>query len=149
MPAPIAQGWTKATRELFLEALSLGFSIGHSAAKAGISRSRVYQLRKEDEEFARDWDEAEEKGSDYIEDEARRRAVEGVTKPVFYQGDVCGYVQEYSDTLLIQILKARRPDKYRENVNHNHSGSISVNRIHFGRVIEGEAEEVKAVEAPE
>jgi len=30
-------------------------------------------------------------------------------KPVYYQGEQCGEVREYSDTLLIFILKARDP----------------------------------------
>ena len=42
---------------------------------------------------------------DALEAEARRRAVEGVRKPVFYQGVICGWVGEYSDTLLIFLLK--------------------------------------------
>jgi hypothetical protein len=32
---------------------------------------------------------------DAIEAEMRRRAIEGVQKPVFYKGEVCGYMTEY------------------------------------------------------
>ena len=35
-------------------------------------------------------------------------------EPVFYKGAKCGAVQKYSDLLLIFLLKARRPDMYRE-----------------------------------
>jgi len=31
-------------------------------------------------------------------------------------------VQRYSDTLLIFLMKARRPDKYRDNVKVEHAG---------------------------
>ena len=41
----------------------------------------------------------------------------GVDEPVFYQGAQCGAVRKYSDTLLIFMLKARRPEKYRERAN--------------------------------
>lgn len=47
------------------------------------------------------------------------------------------------------LLSKLARNTYGENINHNHSGHISVDRVHFGRVIEGEAEEVKSVEAPE
>lgn len=65
-------------------------------------------------DFAAQWDEAIETAIDALEHEARRRAVKGVDEPVFYQGNVCGVVTRYSDTLLIQLLKAHRPEKYRE-----------------------------------
>ena len=57
---------------------------------------------------------------DDLELEARRRAVEGTERPVFYQGGEVGYVREYSDTLLIFLLKAHRPNKFRERVEHEH-----------------------------
>ena len=53
---------------------------------------------------------------DALEDEAWTRAVDGRSRPIF-QGGVCvGYVQIYSDSLLITLLKAHRPEKYRENM---------------------------------
>ena len=36
-------------------------------------------------------------------------------EPRFYEGEVCGYVRKYSDTLLIFLLKARRPAKYQDH----------------------------------
>ena len=52
------------------------------------------------------------------EDEAVRRAHDGVDEPVFYQGKACGVVRKYSDTLLIFLLKGRRPEKYRDRPSH-------------------------------
>ena len=49
-----------------------------------------------------------------LEEEAIRRACRGVNEPVFYRGKVCGAIQKYSDTLLIVLLKALAPAKYRE-----------------------------------
>ena len=46
--------------------------------------------------------------------EAYRRASEGVTEPVFYQGEICGYVQKYSDTLLNTIIKGDFRKQYGE-----------------------------------
>jgi len=108
----------------FLNLLSEGFSVSHAAAAVNISRWAMYQHRANDEEFAAAWNEAVEAGTDKLEDEARRRAFEGVDEPVFYQGMECGVIRKYSDTLLIVLLKARRPGKYRENVNL--SGEVGV-----------------------
>ncbi|WP_254240927.1 terminase [Achromobacter insolitus] len=66
-----------------------------------------------DEEFAKAWDQAIRIATLGLEDEARRRAQEGVDEPVFYLGSQCGTVRKYSDTLLIFLLKAH-DHKYRE-----------------------------------
>lgn len=103
-------------REKFLAALAQGASISGAANSSGFPRSTAYDLRNEDEDFAKAWDEAVEAGTDALEDEAVRRAKDGVSKPVFYKGMACGEIQEYSDSLLMFTLRARRPEKYRENV---------------------------------
>ena len=51
-----------------------------------------------------------------LEAEARRRAAIGVDEPVFYKGEVVGHIRKYSDTLLMFLLKAHWPEKFRENV---------------------------------
>ncbi|NDD54234.1 hypothetical protein EBZ39_10225 [bacterium] len=53
-----------------------------------------------------------DESTDSLEDEARRRAVEGVDEPVFYQGAVVGHVKKYSDELLKMLLRANRQTKY-------------------------------------
>jgi hypothetical protein len=55
-----------------------------------------------------------ELGTAALEDEALRRAYHGVEEPVFYEGVQCGSVTRYSDKLLMFLLKARHPAKYRE-----------------------------------
>ena len=47
-----------------------------------------------------------------IEAEARRRAVDGVDEPVYYQGKEVGTVRRYSDVLLIFLLKGLRPQRF-------------------------------------
>ena len=59
-------------------------------------------------------DEATELGTAALEDEAVRRAYHGVEEPVFYKGVQCGSITKYSDKLLIFLLKARDPAKYRD-----------------------------------
>jgi len=72
--------------------------------------------------FAAAWDEALEIATGSLELEARRRAQKGVLEPVYYKGKKVGAVRKYSDTLLIFLLKAHRPDKYRDNVRHEVTG---------------------------
>lgn len=57
-----------------------------------------------------------------LEDAAVQRARYGMDRPVFHKGKVCGYVREYSDTLLIFLLKGAKPLKYRERLNIEHTG---------------------------
>ncbi len=107
---------TAAAVEAFLQGLREGDTIALAARLARVKRETTYRWRKKDPEFAAAWDDALEEGNDALEDEAFLRAVKGVGKPVFYKGKVCGHVQKYSDSLLMFLLKARRPDKFRENV---------------------------------
>jgi hypothetical protein len=84
-------------------------------AVAGTSRTRVYEFRKADPTFASAWEEASESAVDRLEDEARRRAVDGVPEPLVSAGKLVRdgdgqpiSVRRYSDNLLMALLKARR-----------------------------------------
>ncbi len=106
--------WTAKKEADFLAILSNGSSVQAAVQAIGCSRSNAYKRRQNDPEFAAQWDAAIEAGSDLLEDEAKRRAHEGVLEPVYYQGQEVGQVRKYSDTLLMFMLKARRPDKFKE-----------------------------------
>lgn len=123
----------------FFAALALGLAVTDSAKAAGYSRSAVYVWRNADETFQAQWEASYEAGTDALEDEARRRAVDGTVEPLFYKGEqvteeaigadgkpyrVASGVRKYSDLLLIFLLKARRPDKYRERSEIRHSGEV-------------------------
>lgn len=82
----------------------------------GIDQSTVYRWRDADPVFATLLVWASEHAIDLLEDEARRRAVKGVPKGVYHQGELVATEQQYSDTLLIFLLKGARPSKYRENI---------------------------------
>jgi hypothetical protein len=108
---------TPKREEGFLRCLrESGGNVSRACEAAGLSRQTAYEWRSADKDFAERWDETVEAGTDELEEEARRRAFAGVDEPVFYQGDECGTVRKYSDTLLIFLLKGRKPDKYRERV---------------------------------
>ena len=125
---------TDRAREAFLSTLRTGASIGAACRKAGMGRSPAYEWRDEDEDFRLAWDEAVDEGTDVLEDEATRRARDGTVKPVFYQGQECGGIREYSDTLIMFMLKARRPEKYRERhqIEHEIDGQLTVKIVKYG-----------------
>jgi hypothetical protein len=117
---------TPRAEERFLEQIAAGGSVTSAARSIGIGRSTVYQWRDADVAFAQAWDDAVECGTDAMEDEATRRAVHGTSKPVFYRGEICGHIQEFSDELLIRMLKARRKAKYSDRVESAVSNSVRV-----------------------
>jgi hypothetical protein len=110
----------------FLDALTNGASISCAAKAAGYGRASVYEWRSADADFAAAWDEALDTGTDLLEDEALRRAKEGVDEPRFYEGEICGHVRKYSDTLTIFLLKARRPEKYGDRLEQRDAGNATV-----------------------
>lgn len=105
---------TPNTREKFLAVLAETASVTRAAEAVRVSRQALYQARSNDEDFARRWSEAQEMGTDALEDEAIRRAREGMLKPVYQQGREVGQIREFSDTLMVVMLKARRPERYKD-----------------------------------
>jgi len=96
----------------FIAELARTGNVTRAAIAAGVSYRNVYHHRSVDPDFAALWDEAREMSKDVLAHEARRRAVDGVAEAVYYQGEVVGTVQRYSDTLLIFLMKGEMPDKY-------------------------------------
>jgi len=107
---------TKAREKRFLAALARGVSIAGAAAEAGFSYGFAFKWRYADPDFAARWQEAYEQGTDALEDEARRRAMQGVETPVYFAGKKIGELRKYSDALLMFLLRGRRPEKYRERL---------------------------------
>ncbi len=117
-PAKKRRQWKPA----FLKAFAETGMVAAACKQAKVARSTVYDARKEDEKFATAWDDIENATTDEMEREAYRRGVEGVDEPVFHGGEEVGAVRKFSDTLLIFMLKARKPEKYRETTRHELTG---------------------------
>lgn len=118
-------------RPKFLATLADTGSVVRAVKAAGIHRSTAYDHRESDKAFADAWKEAETISVEVMESEARRRAVEGCKRPVFHAGKRVGEVLEYSDTLLIFLLKAHKPDKYRDRSSVEHSGGTTVTHVYM------------------
>jgi hypothetical protein len=103
--------WQKA----FLAALEETGSVTEAAKAVGMGRCNVYQYKRSDPAFAALWEQALDVAADVLEDEARRRAYEGVEEDVYHKGEKVGVVKKYSDTLLMFLLKGIRPQKWRES----------------------------------
>ena len=99
----------KARYAAFLAGLERGLSVTGAAAAANLPRGALYRWREDDPDFAAAWRMAALAGADLLEDEALRRAMEGVEKPVFYRGQQVGTVRVYNDRLLMWLLQRRQP----------------------------------------
>lgn len=94
----------KQTQAAFLHNLAVSCNVSASCRLAKVSRGAVYQWRSEDAEFAKAWDDALTEAIELLEAEAWQRA------------------RKQSDTLMIFLLKAHKPEKYRETIRAEHSG---------------------------
>lgn len=121
--------FSESLKAAFLDTLRETANVTVAARSVGISPATVYKHRRDDALFAERWDEAINEAVDMLEAEAHRRAFQGTEEPVFYQGCEVGYVRKYSDPLTMFLLKAHRPDKYRERseVKQEISGDMRLN----------------------
>lgn len=97
-----------------------------AARQAGIARNALYLWKKDDPEFAAEWEAALIAGGETLEEEAVRRARDGWDEPVWYQGEQVGTVRRYSDTLMIFLLKGVMPEKYGDRQKVEMSGSVDL-----------------------
>ncbi len=106
----------KKKRKVFLGVLAKTGQVAVASRACGYTDTATLQaFRRNDEDFAEAWDFALEAAAHVLEEEAIRRATEGVLEPVYYKGEVAGYKTNYSDTLLMFILRGLKPGVYREN----------------------------------
>ena len=102
--------------ERFLQKLRDSANVRAACDAADVNRSTVYRWRDKWKTFADEWNEALEDACDVLEQEAWRRAM-----------------AENSDRLLMFLLKAHRPDKFKDRQELEHKGETE----HIVRVIGG------------
>lgn len=85
-------------KERFLTVFEDSMLVSEACRAAGIARSTSYRERKADAKFAAAWKEVEERAVEELEQIAYERARDG------------------SDRLVEFLLKAKRPDTYRERL---------------------------------
>ncbi len=99
---------TKRQRSIFLDVLRSTGNVSASSRAANISSRSAHTLKGKDEDFASEWELAKEEALDELEAALRKRAIEGVEKPVYYAGKECGTQRSYSDSVGMYILKTHR-----------------------------------------
>jgi hypothetical protein len=104
----------QAKKKLFLEAYAKLGTVFGAAQQAGVERTNHYQWLKHDKAYAAAFAQAENEAIERLEQEARRRAYVGWDDPVFQGGKQVGTMHRHSDVLLIFLLNAARPEKYRQ-----------------------------------
>jgi len=85
----------------------------YTAAKAaGTTVRAVERLAEASADFAYYLECATEAAADKVEAEVRRRAIDGIDKGVYYQGDLVATEKQYSDSLLTLLAKAKRRNQF-------------------------------------
>jgi hypothetical protein len=104
------------TQKKFLNAYPECLTIAATARKVGITTKTHHWNMKHSNGYRRCFEALKDYVVVAMEEEAIRRATRGVREDIFYQGEKCGEKRVYSDGLLMFMLKAARPDVYRERV---------------------------------
>ncbi len=110
----------------FIEVLRETGNVTLAAQHAGQSRNQVHDVRQHSEHFAAQWDDALEEATDLLEAEARRRALTGIDKPMFFKGEVVASTKKYSDPLLMFLLEAYDPQMFRDDGKVEQPGATDV-----------------------
>ncbi|HVZ39480.1 MAG TPA: hypothetical protein VHI13_09395 [Candidatus Kapabacteria bacterium] len=122
----------------FLEVLARSGNVTLACYAAETDRQNAYQLRNRDADFRELWDAALEMAADRLEEEAWRRALEGVERYVVSQGKIVMgpdgkplIEEQYSDMLLDRLLRAHRPEKFRDSYGVV-GGSVTIVKVYDG-----------------
>ena len=116
---------------------------------SGVDRTTHYWWMKNDPEYRKSFEEAREEACGLLEDEAVRRAYKGTLRPQAIGGGKVMMVTEFSDQLLMFLLKCRNPKVFgdrREDTMHI-DGQLSVADVLRSRRQAREAAEAAAAKA--
>lgn len=114
----------------FLEYYAKSGSYVRAAKACGLSVSTLKQLEGLSTTFAEALDQARMEAVAEIEEAARERAVHGVERDVYYQGQKVGTEREYSDRLAELLLVGNMPEKYgRDRFGQGAAGAAGVNIV--------------------
>lgn len=113
---PRRDGWTPDVQRKFIEVLADTGLVSTAAHAVDMSEQSAFRLRRAPggESFARAWEAATSAAATRLIDVAFTRAIDGVDMPVFDR-DGCriGSKRHYSDRLMMFLLRAYRPDRFR------------------------------------
>jgi len=116
---------TLSAMEEFCTVLSQTGSITQAADHIGMSRTRMYEKKREDPWFSEQWDDARDRAADALKTEARRRAI-GWDEVRYSENGEQYTVRKYSDRMLELMLKSALPYEFRERIDHTHSSQTII-----------------------
>lgn len=116
---------TQHTRAQVIEEFRRTGRVDLACAFAGVDRGSHYLWLKKHPDYAAEFNDAREQVAGLLEDEAVRRAYHGTAKPVAVAGKIV-MLHEFSDQLLMFLLKARKPEVFADRLKTEHSGGIAV-----------------------
>ncbi|MBV9527477.1 hypothetical protein [Sphingomonas sp.] len=111
---PRHDGWTVERQAAFLKALSECGCVTDAARSVGMTRQSAHNLynRPSAGAFRRAYDAALDCSLRLVEDGMWSRAVKGVPRPIFYQGEQVGEYRHFDERLTMFLLRYRRPHRY-------------------------------------
>ncbi len=107
-------GWTSARQTGFVAALAACGCVAEAAARVGMNARSAYKLRARPSarSFREAWDTALAHAVECLSDAVFSRALSGVERPIFFQGERIGEWRQYDERLAMFILARRAPDRY-------------------------------------
>ena len=111
---PRHDGWTVERQTAFLKVLASCGCVTHAARSVGMSRQSAHNLynRPSAHAFRRAYDAALDCSLRLVEDGLWSRAINGVARPIFYQGEQVGEWLHFDERLAMFLLRTRRPHRY-------------------------------------
>jgi hypothetical protein len=144
--SPRVQVRAEVLKERFLELYATCGNVQATCRILGMVPRTLYHWRKNDKKFAEDFTIAEYVSAFALEDEAWRRGHDGWDEPVYQQGMKVGVVRRFSDGLLKQLLQAKMPDKYRQNIHQEIGGPggvpLQITHVHSDKALANTEEEI-------
>lgn len=107
-------GWTPERQTEFIEALAECGCVDAACRRVALDPSSAYRLRRrvDAQSFRQAWDFALSYAIRRLSDAAFSRAIHGVSRPVFYQGEQIGERRHYDERLTMFLLRYRDPARY-------------------------------------
>lgn len=107
-------GWTAERQMTFIQALAESGCVTEACARVGMSVNSAYALRTrlDAQRFRFAWEAALDHAIQRLSDAAFSRALNGVARPVFFQGEQIGERRYYDENLTRFLLRYRDPIRY-------------------------------------
>lgn len=102
-------------QQVFLAAyIGSSGNLTHAAKIAEVSYVVHFMWLKESELYVAEFEKAKPLAKEHLRDSAIKRAEDGVQEPVFQGGELVGWKNKFSDTLMLALLKGAFPGEYKD-----------------------------------